>query len=74
MQEVYRNAIDAAASAIFTDAEEQSNVAEAINRNVLNISQISDDTATASEHTFAASEGLARLGGQLKVLVATFKI
>lgn len=55
-------------------AEEQSVTAEEINRNVVNISGISHETAEGSEQTAAASEELARLASHLQEQVGCFKI
>jgi len=55
-------------------AEEQSITAEEINRNVVNISGISHETAQGSEQTAAASEELARLASHLQEQVGRFKI
>ena len=59
---------------IATAAEEQSSVAEEINRNVVNISNIGDRTAEGAGQTSIASEELARLAGELQQLVNQFKI
>lgn len=58
---------------IASAAEEQSSVAEEINRNVNNISQISEQTLTGSTQTAAAADELARLSGELQGLVGQFK-
>ena len=55
-------------------AEQQSAVAEEINRSVLNVRDISDQTAAASEETAASSTELARLGTHLQTLVGRFKV
>lgn len=59
---------------IASAAEEQSSVAEEINRNVVNIVDLSGDTADASQQTTQASTELNKLAGQLKQLVHRFKI
>lgn len=59
---------------IATAAEEQSAVAEEINRNVVNISDIVDRTAEGAGQTSVASEQLARLAGELQQLVNQFKV
>ena len=59
---------------IATASEEQSAVSEEINRNVVNIQDISEQTATGSEQTATASAELARLGEQLQSLVGRFKV
>ncbi|MEJ2674107.1 MAG: methyl-accepting chemotaxis protein [Acidihalobacter sp.] len=59
---------------IATAAEEQTAVAEEINRNVTSISASTQQTAGASQQTAAASEELARLAAQLQGLVGQFKV
>lgn len=55
-------------------AEEQSAVAEEINRSVLKVKDASEQTSTASEQTAAASIELARLGTDLARSVGRFKV
>ena len=55
-------------------AEEQSSVAEEINRSVLKVKDVSEQTWTASQDTAAASVELARLGADLQVWVGKFKV
>ncbi len=59
---------------IASAAEEQSAVAEEINRNIVNIGAVADETATGSEHTAEASAELARLGTDLQSVVGKFKV
>jgi methyl-accepting chemotaxis protein len=59
---------------IATAAEEQCPVAEEINRSVINVRNISDQTAAASEQTAASSSELARLGTELQVQVSRFRL
>ncbi|QEY58627.1 methyl-accepting chemotaxis protein [Pseudomonas sp. C27(2019)] len=59
---------------IATAAEEQSLVAEEINRNVVNVNSAADQSAAAAEETAASSLELARLGQELHSLVVRFKI
>jgi methyl-accepting chemotaxis protein len=59
---------------IASAAEEQSAVAEEINRNVTTISQATEQTAAGSQQTAAASEQLARLSAELQTLVGHFKV
>jgi len=59
---------------IATAAEEQSTVAEEINRNIVNIQDISEQTSAGSEQTSTASAELARLGEQLQTLVGQFRV
>jgi len=58
---------------IASAAEEQGAVAEEINRNVVSISQIADQTSQGAEQTDHASGDLARLAVDLQTLVAQFK-
>ena len=59
---------------IASAAEEQSAVAEEINRNISNISHVADSTASGAQQTSAASEELARLAEQLQTTVSQFKV
>jgi len=59
---------------IATAAEQQSAVAEEINRNILNISEIVDRTADGASQTSTASHELADLAIQLQQLVNQFKV
>jgi methyl-accepting chemotaxis protein len=59
---------------IASAAEEQSAVAEEINRNITTISHAADQTANGAEQTASASEDLARLAAQLQGLVGQFKV
>jgi len=59
---------------IATAAEQQSAVAEEINKNILNISDIVDRTADGASQTSTASEELASLAIQLQQLVNQFKV
>ncbi|MBS1217594.1 MAG: putative methyl-accepting chemotaxis sensory transducer [Proteobacteria bacterium] len=59
---------------IASAAEEQSAVAEEINRNVTNISQGSAQSAQGTEQTAFASMELSRLAADLQTLVARFKV
>jgi methyl-accepting chemotaxis protein len=59
---------------IASAAEEQSSVAEEINRNIVNISQVAEQTNQGAQQTAAASEELARLAEQLQGLVGQFRI
>ena len=61
-------------SMIASAAEEQTSVAEEMNRNIVNISQLSHDTAGAAQQTTAASSELAKLATQLESLVTHFKL
>ena len=66
--------IQAMNSQIATAAEQQSAVAEEINRSVLNVRDVSEQTAAASEETAASSTELARLGTHLQGLVGRFRV
>ena len=59
---------------IATASEEQSSVSEEINRNVINIQDISEQTASGAEQIATASTELASLGEQLRLLVGQFKV
>jgi methyl-accepting chemotaxis protein len=58
---------------IASAAEEQSIVSEEINQNVVNISHVAEENASASEKLAASSKDLARLTGELDGLVSQFK-
>ncbi len=59
---------------IATAAEEQSAVAEEINRNIVNISDVVEKTADGAGQTAAASEELGQLAEQLQAVVNRFKL
>lgn len=59
---------------IATAAEEQSAVAEEINRNITRISSIADSTSTGATQTAQSSEELLRLAAELQRLVSQFKL
>ena len=59
---------------IASASEQQSAVADEIDRNINNISQIATENATASEQTMAASEELAKLADELNTLATRFKV
>ena len=58
---------------IASAAEEQGAVAEEINRNVVTINQVGDESAQGAEQTARASEDLAKLATDLQQMVAQFK-
>ena len=66
--------IQAMGMQIATAAEQQSLVAEEINRNVVNVNNVADQSAAAVEETAASSLELARLGQALHNLVMRFKL
>jgi len=59
---------------IASAAEEQSAVAEEINRNVASISQVADESATGAEQTTRTSKELASLASDLQQMVAAFRV
>jgi methyl-accepting chemotaxis protein len=59
---------------IASAAEEQSSVTEEINRSIVSINEVAEQTATGAQHTAEASDDLARLAEQLKGLVERFKV
>ncbi len=59
---------------IASAAEEQTAVAEEINRNVVNISQSVNHSSQGAQHTAQASDELARLAADLQDRVCQFKI
>jgi len=59
---------------IATAAEEQTSVAEEINRNIINISELGQHVTSSSEMTASSSEELSRLSLNLQDLVGQFKI
>ncbi|MEO5341743.1 MAG: methyl-accepting chemotaxis protein [Gammaproteobacteria bacterium SHHR-1] len=59
---------------IASAAEEQSAVAEEINRNIVNISQVADQSSQGAEQTASASSELARLASHLQEMVARFRV
>uniref|UniRef100_UPI0030D6DC71 methyl-accepting chemotaxis protein n=2 Tax=Pseudomonas TaxID=286 RepID=UPI0030D6DC71 len=68
------SAIQAMNQQIAAAAEQQSSVAGEINRSVLNVRDVSEQTSAASEETAASSVELARLGTHLQMLVGRFKV
>ena len=59
---------------IATATEEQSKVAEEVNRNISNISSVADLTATAAQRAATATEEIAGLSRNLQSLVHKFKL
>jgi len=59
---------------IATASEEQTAVTEEINRNIINISQIADQTAQGSAQTLASSKSLSDLAQKLLSDVSRFKV
>jgi len=62
------------AAQIATAAEQQTSVNEEINRNISNISVISDKTSQEAEKTHQSSKQLEELSGKLDLLVSQFKV
>ncbi len=59
---------------IASAAEEQSAVTEEINRSIVSINSVAEQSAAGAQQTAAASHDLARLAEQLKGLVERFKV
>jgi len=59
---------------IATAAEEQSQVAEGINRSVLNVRDVAEQSAAAAEQTASSTAELARMGNALQGLAARFRV
>ena len=59
---------------IASAAEQQSATAEEINRNIVNISEVAQETAGGSQQTASASDELARLASDLQGQVSKFKV
>lgn len=58
---------------IATAMEEQNAVVENINKNIVNISMVSDQTAEGAQQTAKASDDLSHLAVELQTLLAQFK-
>ncbi|WP_416308595.1 methyl-accepting chemotaxis protein [Neptunicella sp. SCSIO 80796] len=59
---------------IASAAEEQNSVAEEINRNVVNINDIAQESTVAASQTLETSESLAKLATELQTIVSQFKL
>ncbi|MCG8099098.1 MAG: methyl-accepting chemotaxis protein, partial [Candidatus Thiodiazotropha taylori] len=59
---------------IASAAEEQSSVTEEINRSIVSINEVSEQSATGAQQTTQASADVAKLAEQLKSLVERFKV
>jgi methyl-accepting chemotaxis protein len=59
---------------IATAAEEQTAVAEEINRNISTITEVADQTAEGARHSAQISEELVKLAADLETLVSRFRI
>ena len=59
---------------IASAAEEQSATTEEMNKNIININQLADETANSADQSTAASAELSKLAADLQSLVSQFKI
>ena len=59
---------------IASAAEEQAHVAREVDRNLVNIQDLSTQTATAANQTSASSQELSRLASSFRVMVGRFKL
>lgn len=66
--------IEAMNEQIAVATEEQSSVGEEISRGIINVREISDQTAAASEETATSSIELARVSAQLQEMTNNFKV
>jgi len=66
--------MDEMSAAISSAANEQSSVAEDINRGIVNISQISDQTAEGGRESLTAVDAMSELSSQLQDAAAKFKV
>jgi methyl-accepting chemotaxis protein len=66
--------IDDMSTQIASAAEEQGVVAEEVNRNIVQISEMASTSAEGAEHTATASQDIARLANDLEGLVHHFKV
>ena len=55
-------------------AAEQGRVAEEINRNVINISEVAEQTVVGAGQSSAANERITGLAGELQGLVGRFRL
>ncbi len=66
--------IDQMSAQIATAAEEQSAVAEDMNRNIVRISDMANQNATGAEQTSQAGQELAHMAAELQGLVGKFRV
>jgi len=66
--------ISAMNSQIETAANEQAATANEINRNVVNVSQVSEEITQSTDHLASSSQGLAMLSSDLRKIVNQFKV
>lgn len=59
---------------IASASEQQSTVAEDINKNVVNVKRVAEENAVAANQTSSSSSEIARLAEDLGQLVAQFKV
>jgi methyl-accepting chemotaxis protein len=59
---------------IASAAEQQNSVAEEINRNVVNINDIAQESTISAEETLQTSSALAKLAADLQTIVSQFKL
>jgi methyl-accepting chemotaxis protein len=59
---------------IASAAEEQTSVAEDMNRSIVTINELSQNTSAGATQTSSASQELSKLATQLQSLVGQFKI
>ncbi len=59
---------------IATAAEEQSSVAEEMNRNIINISQVAENNSQGAQQTSTASSELAKLAENLQSVISRFAV
>ncbi len=71
---MYKSQIEQMSQQISASAEQQSAVTEEINRSVLSVRDIADQSAAATEQSAASTVELARLGSDLQNMVARFRI
>ena len=66
--------IDQMNTQIASASEQQSSVAEAVNENILNVKQVAQENAVATNQTRSSSQEIAQLAERLKEMVTQFKI
>jgi methyl-accepting chemotaxis protein len=54
--------------------EEQSSVAEEVNRSIISVRDVAEQSASATQQATASTAELARLGVDLQRMIATFKV
>ena len=66
--------MDEMSAQISSAANEQSSVAEDINRGIVNISQVAEHTAEGARESSVAVESIASISAQLQEAAAKFKV